>query len=97
MTDEPVEWPSRSPVARLEARELFRRIEARPLVARFFLSAAINKPRPERRNDAQMTEGTYHVCLTKAQTWERDVATSGHWREPSQPVPPAPWKQKKKR
>jgi len=97
MTDEPVEWPSRSPVTRIEARDWLRRIEARPMVERFLLNVATEVPYVERCNDARMTEGTYDVRLARSRKWLRDVVTSGRWREPPQPTPPTPWKRKEKR
>lgn len=97
LQDEPVEWPSRSPVARLEARDLLRRIEERPLVARFLLSVATEVPYVERYRDAGMSDGTYNTRLACSRKWLRSVVTSGRWREPPQPDPPTPWKRKGKR
>lgn len=95
--DEPVEWPSRSPVARMEARDLLRRMEAHPKVMRLLLNAAAEMPLPEREQDAEMTPGTYYVRITTAQRWARKVATTGVWRRPPMPDPPTPKHRKKKR
>ncbi|MBK9259818.1 MAG: hypothetical protein IPM54_08270 [Polyangiaceae bacterium] len=95
--DEPAEWPSCSPVARLEARDLLRRIEERPLVARFLLNVAAEVPYVERYHDAQMGDGTYNARLARSRKWLRSVVTSGRWREPPQPTPPTPWHRKKRR
>lgn len=97
LQDEPVEWPSRSPVARLEARDLLRRMEERPLVARFLLNVATEVPYVARHRDAGMSDGTYDQRLARSRKWLRSVITSGRWREPPQPVPPTPWHRKKKR
>jgi len=81
----------------IEARDLLRRIEARPRVARVLLNVATEVLYVDRCNDAQMTEGTYDVRLARSRKWLRDVVTSGRWREPPQPTPATPWKRKKKR
>lgn len=94
---EPIDYSSRSPVARLEARDLLRRIEDRPLVARFLLNVATEVPYVERYRDAQMGDGTYNARLARSRKWLRSVVTSGRWREPPQPIPATPWHRKKKR
>lgn len=97
LPDDPVEWASRSPVERLEARDLLRKIAAHPNVARLLLSAAEGRSLPEREHDAGMTPGTYYVRITSMQRWARKVATSGVWRRPPMPDPPTPKHRKKKR
>lgn len=96
LQDDPVDAALPSPVARLEARDLLRRIEDRPLIARFLLNVATEVPYVDRCRDAGMTEGTYEARLRASRTWARKVMASGHWREPPQPTPATPWKRKKK-
>lgn len=95
--DEPMDMASPSPVARLEARDLLRKIAAHPDVARLLLNAAVGMTVPEREQDAEMTPGTYYVRVTSMQRWAKKVATSGVWRKPPMPDPPTPRHRKKKR
>lgn len=97
LPDEPVDIASRSPVARLEARDLLRRIHAHPSVARLLMNVAQGMPLVEREQDAEMTSGTYYVRITSMQQWAKKVATTGVWRRPPMPDPPTPRHRKKKR
>lgn len=95
--DEPFDIPSRSPVARMEARDLLLRIEKNPIVSRLLINAAIEMPLPEREQDAEMTEGTYYLRITSMRRWARKVARTGLWQRPPMPDPPTPKHRKKKR
>jgi len=97
LPDEPLEMVSRSPVGRLEARDLLRRIEKHPKVARLLLNAANGMTLPEREQDAEMTSGTYYARITSMQRWARKVAETGVWRRPPMPDPPTPKHRKRKR
>lgn len=95
--DDPFDVGSGSPVARLEAREFLRKLEAHPKVARLLLNAAAEMTLPEREEDSGCTPGTYYVRITAAQRWARKVATTGVWRRPPMPDPPTPKHRKKNR
>lgn len=92
--DEMPDMASRSPDARLEAREALQRISMRPDIARILLDAAIEVPLTERVEGA--LKSTYGYHLTTARKWAREV-DAGRWREPAQPASHKPWKRKKKR
>lgn len=94
---EPLDIPSRSPVARMEARDVLRKIAAHPNVARLLFNAATEMPLAEREQAAGMTEGIYYARITTAQRWAKKVATSGVWRRPPMPDPSTPKLRKKKR
>lgn len=97
LPNEPFDIPSRSPVARLEARDVLRKIAAHPNVARLLLNAATEMPLPEREHDADMTAGTYYVRITSMQRWAKKVVSTGVWRRPPMPDPSTPKLRKKKR
>lgn len=97
LPDEPIDIASRSPIARMEARDLLRRIDAHPNVARLLMNVVLGMPLVEREQDAEMTSGTYYVRITSMQMWARKVATTGVWRRPPMPDPPTPKHRKKKR
>jgi len=97
LPDEPIDIGSRSPVARLEARELLRKLEAHPKVMRLLLNAAEEMTLPEREQDSGCTPGTYYVRITSMQRWARRVARTGLWQRPPMPDPPTPKHRKKKR
>lgn len=97
LPDEPIDMASRPPIARMEARDLLRRIDAHPSVARLLMNVAQGMPLVEREQNAEMTSGTYYVRITSMQQWARKVATTGVWRRPPMPAPPTPKHRKKKR
>ncbi|HMY18027.1 MAG TPA: hypothetical protein PKA58_17000, partial [Polyangium sp.] len=97
LPDEPVDIVSRSPIARMEARDLLRKFHAHPSVARLLMNVAQGMPLVDREQDAEMTSGTYYVRITSMQKWARKVARTGLWQRPPMPDPPTPKLRKKKR
>lgn len=76
----------------IEARDLLRRIAARPRTMRTLLDAALGESSPKRSADEGIPSSTYSAHLKNARRWVRDLHASGRWREP--PKSPKPRKGK---